>query len=176
MPLDNQQELFDICDAEDRVIGQACRGEVHARKLLHRAVHIWVFNSQGKFLLHRRSATKDESPHCYTSSASGHLSAGEDYSEAAARELQEELGLSEALEYLTRLPAGLETAYEHTALFQVRSDAPPTPDPDEIESIEYLAPAEVSRRLAAAPAEFSPPFRALWLWWEQARPALPRSN
>ena len=165
MPLDNQQELFDICDPYDRVMGQATRGEVHARKLLHRAVHIWVFNSRGELLLHRRSAKKDESPLCYTSSASGHLSAGEDYALAATRELQEELGLVGELEFLTKLPAGLETAFEHTVLYRTVSDAHPTPDLDEIESVEYIAPEELTRRLNAAPEQFSPPFRVLWMWY-----------
>lgn len=165
MPLDNQQELFDVCDADDRVVGQAPRGEVHARRLLHRAVHIWVFNSRGELLLHRRSAKKDESPLRYTSSASGHLSAGEDYALAATRELAEELGLTGRLEFLTKLPAGLETAYEHTALYRTISDASPTPDPDEIESVEYITPAELTRRLTAAPEQFSPPFFALWMWY-----------
>ena len=116
-------------------------------------------------MLHRRSATKDESPLCYTSSASGHLSAGEDYATAALRELGEELGLTGRLEYLITLPAGLETAFEHTALYRTSSDAPPTPDPDEIESIEYITPAELTRRMTAAPERFSPPFRALWMWY-----------
>jgi isopentenyl-diphosphate delta-isomerase len=164
MPLDNQQELFDVCDAQDRVVGQAPRGEVHARRLLHRAVHIWVYNTRGEFLLHRRSATKDESPLCYTSSASGHLSAGEDYATAAERELGEELGLTGRLEYLTKLPAGPDTALEHTALYRTTTDATPVPDRDEIESLEYVTPEVVTQRLAASPQEFSPPFRELWRW------------
>lgn len=164
MPQDNQQELFDVCDADDRVVGQATRGEVHARKLVHRAVHIWVFNSRGEFLIHRRSAQKDEAPLCYTSSASGHLAAGEDYQASAERELAEELGLTGELQYVTKLAASPETAYEHTVLYRVTTDAVPTPDPDEIESIEYISPAEVSRRLAANPDEFSSPLRALWEW------------
>ena len=77
------EEMFDVVDEQDRVIGQAPRSEVHAKKLLHRAVHIFVFNSEGKLLIHRRSATKDEYPLCYTSSASGHVSAGETYDECA---------------------------------------------------------------------------------------------
>lgn len=162
MPQDNASEIFDVCDEQDRVIGQAPRGEVHARRLLHRAVHIWVFNSRGDLLLHRRSARKDQYPLCFTSSASGHLSTGEDYGEAAVRELQEELGLRGPLEYVAKLPASPETAYEHTMLYRVTSDDPPVPDPDEIESVEYVPPAEVTRRLQENPGEFSPPFAALW--------------
>jgi isopentenyl-diphosphate delta-isomerase len=168
MPRDNLQELFDVCDAADRVVGQAPRGKVHARGLLHRAVHIWVFDTQGRLLLHRRSAGKDEFPRCYTSSASGHLNAGEDYAAAAERELQEELALSGTLTYVTKLPAGTETANEHTVLYRVTTDDSPRPDPDEIESIEYRSLDEIDRMVAANPIEFTPPFRELWRWFREA--------
>ncbi len=77
------EEIFDVVDENDEVVGQLPRSEVHARGLLHRAVSIFVFNSSGQLLLQLRTPTKDEYPNCYTSSASGHLSAGEDYDDAA---------------------------------------------------------------------------------------------
>jgi isopentenyl-diphosphate delta-isomerase len=162
MPFDNQQEMFDICDAEDRVIGQATRGEVHALGLLHRAVHIWVYDSSGRLLVHRRSKHKDEYPLRYTSSASGHLSTGEDYATAAVRELEEELGLKGVPEFVLKLPASPETAREHTALYRIVSDETPSPDPTEIESIAYWTPTELSDRISHLPNDFSPPFVALW--------------
>ena len=56
------EEIFDVVDQDDKVLFQAPRSVVHANHWLHRAVHIFVFNSQGKLLVHRRSATKDEAP------------------------------------------------------------------------------------------------------------------
>src|SRR5687767_7689494 len=109
MPPTDPTELFDVCDAENRVIGQAPRGEVHARGLLHRAVHIFVLNSRGELLLHRRSTLKDEYPLRITSSASGHLGVGEDYAAAAARELEEELGIVAPLEFAAGFAACAET-------------------------------------------------------------------
>ena len=91
------EEMFDVVDEQDRVLRQAPRSVVHAKHWLHRASHIFVFNSKDELLVHRRSATKDECPLLCTSSASGHLAAGEDYSTAAVRELEEELGLKVAL-------------------------------------------------------------------------------
>ncbi len=91
--MQSPDEIFDICDENDRVIGQARRADVHAQKLLHRAVHIWVFLPDGRLVTQRRSASKDEYPLALTSSASGHLDSGEDYQTAAVRELGEELGL-----------------------------------------------------------------------------------
>jgi isopentenyl-diphosphate Delta-isomerase len=159
------EEIFDVVDEHDRVIGQAPRSEVHAKKLLHRAVHIFVFNTRGELLIHRRSATKDEYPLCYTSSASGHLSAGETYDECAPREMQEEIGLSAPIAFLHKFPASPETAYEHTVLHKAVTDELPTFDPEEIESGAYYPLEEISRMIEANPIEFSPAFRTLFAWY-----------
>jgi isopentenyl-diphosphate delta-isomerase len=159
------EEIFDVCDEHDRVIGTAPRSAVHAGRLLHRAVHIFVLNSRGELLLQRRSARKDEFPLTLTSSASGHLSAGEDYASAATRELQEELGLSGKLEELQAFPASPETAYEHTRLYRLVTDDTPTPDLHEIEALETVTLAEAGRRLAGTPEDFSPPLRVLLRWY-----------
>lgn len=159
------EEIFDVVDEQDRVIEQLPRSVVHARKLLHRAVHIFVFNTRGELLLQLRSATKDESPLCYTSSASGHLSAGESYEEAAPRELAEELGLSAALEFLVKLPASPCTAYEHTVLYRTVTDAVPQPDPQEIAALSYHSLDDVAAMLAAEPEKFSSCFVALLEWY-----------
>ncbi|MCA9076230.1 MAG: NUDIX domain-containing protein [Planctomycetaceae bacterium] len=161
------QEIFDVCDADDNVIGQATRADVHANGLLHRAVHMWVFRSDGRMLLHFRSSTKDEYPHCYTSSASGHVDAGESYDTAAVRELREELGLEASLEYLIKLPAGPDTANEHTVLYRCETDATPTPDPGEIERIEWRTIDEIATMIDANPEQFTPPFRSLFEWYRE---------
>ncbi len=155
------EEIFDVCDERDNVIGQTPRSEVHARNLLHRAVHIWVYNSQGELMIHLRSTSKDQYPSCYTSSASGHVDAGETYETAAQRELQEELNLRGELTYIGKLPASPETAYEHTVLYRLTTDEPPQPDRTEIASIEFHPVATVRLMVANKPAKFTPPFRML---------------
>lgn len=162
-------EIFDICDEEDNVIGQASRRDVHARDLLHRAVHIWVFNTAGELLVHRRTMTKDQYPDCFTSSASGHVDAGEDYLTAAHRELREELGLSGNLEFIVKLPAGANTAFEHTVLYALQTDSKPQPNRDEIASIAYQAVGEVIEEVNQYPDRFTPPFRELAIWWGENR-------
>ena len=159
------EEIFDVVDADDNVIGQATRSEVHAQNLLHRAVNIFVFNTNGQLLLQKRSATKDQFPLCYTSSASGHLDAGETYEQAAVRELDEELGLKCPLEYLVKLPASAETAYEHSVLFRTETDEEPTLDPEEIQSIKYFDINEIESMTLRSPELFAPPFRELFRWY-----------
>lgn len=164
------EELFDVCDSGDNVIGQETRAEVHARNLLHRAVHIWIWNSAGELLLQRRTASKDQFPNCYTSSASGHVDAGEEYAAAAVRELWEELQLRGMLTWGNKLPASEQTAYEHTVLFHLQTDEVPQPDAGEIASIEFLSTAEIALMVDRAPSEFTPPFRRLFQEWRTGKP------
>jgi isopentenyl-diphosphate delta-isomerase type 1 len=162
------EEIFDVVDEHDRVIRQAPRSVVHAQKLLHRAVHVFVFNSRGGLLLQKRSALKDEYPGCYTSSASGHLGAGESYEAAAPRELAEELGLTGSLERLAKFPAGPQTSYEHTVLFRLTSDSPPRIDPREIDAVAFHPLAEIAGMIEREPEKFCPCFATLLAWYRAA--------
>lgn len=159
------EELFDVVDQSDAVVTVLPRSEVHARRLLHRAVSVFVFNSRGELLLQKRSATKDEYPHLYTSSASGHVSAGETYDETAPRELDEELGLATPLTFLHKFPAGPDTANEHTVLYETVTDASPVPDPGEIAGLSWWPLDDLAARVAAHPEDFTPPFRVLFAWY-----------
>lgn len=100
---DPQDELFDIVDENDYVIGTAKRGEVHKnKKLIHRAVNILVFK-RAELLIQKRSNTKDTYPNYWTSSCSGHVLSNDTYENTAFRELQEELGvMSNNLTFLTK--------------------------------------------------------------------------
>lgn len=161
------EEFFDIVDEQDRVLGRAPRSVVHKHHLLHRAAHIFLFNAQGELLLQLRSASKDEYPLCYTSSASGHLGAGESYDESAPRELQEELGIDAPLEWLAKFPASPQTAYEHTVLYRAVSDESPRPDPEEVAGISFHSLPEIAELLRTTPEKFSPPFVVLFEWYLQ---------
>lgn len=160
-------EIFDVCDEDDNVVRQATRGEVHANDWIHRAVHIWVFRSDGSLLLHRRSATKDTCPLKITSSASGHVDAGETYHECAVRELQEELGLAAPLEELTKLPPGPMTAWEHSMFYRCTSDEEPRPDPGEIAEVMCHSLDEWAAQIRQSPIDFAPVFLELWNWYHQ---------
>jgi len=159
------EELFDIVDDQDQVIGQMPRSQVHAEQRLHRAVHIFVFKTTGEMLIHLRSPDKDEQPNTWTSSASGHLSAGEDYAETAPRELQEEIGLAGELEFLYKFDACSETSFEFTKLYRLISDDEPTFDPVEITRGEYVTLDELQHRIKTERETFSTAFLVLFEWY-----------
>jgi isopentenyl-diphosphate Delta-isomerase len=86
-------ELIDILDENGNKIGVEPRDKVHRDGLLHRAIHIWIYNSKNEILIQRRAKTKDSFPDFWDISVGGHASAGETYETAALKELEEELGL-----------------------------------------------------------------------------------
>src|SRR5215475_14454512 len=96
------EDIFDVVNERDEVIGRQPRSVVHAQGLLHRAVHVLVFNSRGEIFLQKRSMKKDRQPGVWDSSSSGHVDSGEAYDETAARELREEIGLDLEQKNLTQ--------------------------------------------------------------------------
>jgi hypothetical protein len=76
---DKEEEIFELVDDTDSVIGTDRRGTVHRLGLLHRAVYCWVFNSQGEVLIQQRSALKKIGPNQWDLSVAEHLQPGESY-------------------------------------------------------------------------------------------------
>ena len=165
---DSQGEIFDVVDAHDQVIGTAPRGEVHARDLWHRAVHILVFNARGELFLQKRSVWKDKHPSKWDSSAAGHLDSGETYLAAARRELTEELGLppdtvtAGNLEWVGQLSATEHTGWEFVHVFRFQHDGPFHWPGAEIEWGGFFPVATVNAWAAAHPEDFAPGFLKCW--------------
>ncbi len=99
--MNERDEILDVVDSEDLIIGKASRVQVHNNGLMHRSVHVLVFNSTGSLFLQKRSMIKGESPGLWDSSAAGHVESGEDYLNCAKRELEEELSLSDGRKRIT---------------------------------------------------------------------------
>ncbi len=122
---DNPDELFDLVDERDQIIGTVRRGDAHRDpSLIHRSVQILVQDGDGRILLQLRSARKDLFPGYYCASASGHVMSGETYDATASREIVEELGVAPPLRGLgvTLVRSVYET--EMTALYLACHDGP----------------------------------------------------
>lgn len=158
-------ELFDVVDEQDRVVGQATRGEVHRKKLWHRAVHAWVFNARGDVFLQKRSLLKDMAPGLWDSSCSGHLDAGESYDQAIVRELEEEIGvqLDRTPERIMTERACAATGWEFVQVYRLPHEGPFELHPAEIERGEWRNPIELTRAIKREPQDYAPAFSHLWL-------------
>ncbi len=160
----SQDELFDVVNEQDEVIGQLTRGEVHKQRLLHRAVHVFVFDAKGRVFLQKRSMAKDTNPGCWSPSASGHVDAGETYDHAAVRELHEEIGVQvdATPERWLRLNACRETGREFVWIYRLEHEGPFTLNPAEIEKGAWFDPVELTRDLITHPKRYTPALRYIW--------------
>jgi isopentenyl-diphosphate Delta-isomerase len=166
------EEIFDVVNERDEVIGQNSRSEVHRLGLMHRAIHVLVFNSRGEVFLQKRSMKKDTHPGVWDSSASGHLDCGEDYENCAIREVREEIGLQldECPRRLCKIAACAETDKEHVWVYVCTSEGPFTLHPEEIERGEWFQPENVTKWIAERPQDFASAFRLVWRMYLEQKP------
>jgi 16S rRNA (adenine1518-N6/adenine1519-N6)-dimethyltransferase len=166
---DGPEESFAVVDERDQVTGAAPRSQVHANNLLHRAVHMLIFNSAGEVFLQMRSRGKDRHPLAWDSSAAGHVNAGEEYDQSATRELGEELGINIPLVRIGKLPASERTGYEFIWLYRGAHNAGLRPNPSEIEAGRFFPPTIVDNWIKARPQEFAPGFIECWKLWREKK-------
>ena len=158
--LDDPDELFDLVDLGDNVIGTVRRGEAHRNPaLIHRSVQILLFASDGRVLLQRRSSSKDLYPDYYCASASGHVASGEAYAATAERELAEELGISAPLTYLAKVLVQSEPETEISALYVAQSDGPYHFHPTETDGGLLIAWDEAQTGLTTGSLPMTPALR-----------------
>ena len=163
--MDSSEEILEVVDEQDRVIGLERRGVIHANGLMHRSAQVLVFNSAGKLFLQKRSEGKDEFPGLWDCSAAGHVNPGEGYRQCAQRELEEELGIADAmdLEQLCRFPASADTGFEHCTVFRCLHDGPMSLQADEIDEGRWMSPDDVDEWVRDPDQALTPALRNIWL-------------
>jgi isopentenyl-diphosphate delta-isomerase type 1 len=157
-------EIFDVVNDKDEVVGQLSRREVHRQGLKHRAVHVLIFNSRGDLFLQKRSMKKDNFPGVWDSSASGHLDTGEDYDACAIREVREELGIQLGCvpDRILRIEACEETGQEFVWIYRCKHEGPFVLHPEEIETGAWFTSQQIATWIVEKPQDFAPAFICIW--------------
>lgn len=143
-----EDEILDVVDERDEVIGTAPRAEVYRKGLTHRCSFVLVRDPQDRIFVHRRAATKGYGPGTYDAFVGGVVGTGESYAEAAVREAEEELGVSGVeprplFKFLFSQP-GLSWWCD---VWEARWDGPVQPQVEEIDWHGWLTEAELAQRL-----------------------------
>jgi len=95
--------IIEIVDESDKVIGKKVKDLVHKDGDWHRVAHVWVCNSKGEVLCHKRADCKKLFPGLWDMIVGGHIDVGESYKQAAIREAAEEIGIEIKGERLVEL-------------------------------------------------------------------------
>ncbi len=168
-----QDELLDLVDENDRVIGTALRGDCHGNpENLHRAVHLFVFNQAGDLYLQRRSMAKQVQPGKWDTSVGGHISAGEEYLDALYRETHEELRLDEISPcFMYRYIMHNSFESEMISSFICVTETEPDPCPEEISEGRFWSEQDIEHELGTG--LFTPNFEdefSRFLDWRRKNP------
>ena len=139
-------------DAQDRLLGSLPRAELRERRLIGRCTFILLFNPAGELCVHRRTLSKALYPGYWDVAAGGMVDAGEDYAQAAARELEEELGIAGvALRGHGRFFYDAPDNRLWGAVYSAVSAAPLRLQPEEVLEAAFQPLAEVRARIAGEP-------------------------
>ncbi|MFZ5911597.1 MAG: NUDIX hydrolase [Chloroflexota bacterium] len=160
-------ELLDIVNDDDEVIGQAMRSSVHEHGLQHRGVHVFLFTREGKLLIQKRSAERAQYPSVWDCSVSEHVKAGESYYEAARRGMLEELGVKDGeVQPLVRFRLEYGPNDNEISMFFEGAVDPDMVEFDlsEIEQIEYHTLARLRSFMEDGERPFSYWFEQLFHW------------
>jgi isopentenyldiphosphate isomerase len=142
-------EVLDVVDEHDRVVGQARRAEVYGRGLRHRCAFVLARAADGRVFVHRRTTRKLVFPGRYDMFVGGVVGAGESYDRAALREAEEELGVS-GLPAPTPLFKFRYRTPDHdwwSAVYEVRTPTSVNPQVEEVAWHTFVTEEELSRRL-----------------------------
>lgn len=153
-----------LVDEKDRPVGAMEKMEVHQKALLHRAFSIFIFNSKGEMLLHRRAENKYHSGGLWTNACCSHPRPGEDTLASAQKRLQEEMGISTPLTpafqfvYKAVFDNGL-TEHEFDHVFTGMYEGAIIPDTAEVSDYCYKSIDEIRSSIQSHPQKYTEWFK-----------------
>ncbi len=163
---DRELELVELVDAEGRPAGSATVAQAHRDPgLPHRAFSVLLLDPAGRILLQQRAAVKTRFPLRWANACCGHPKPGEPVTEAAARRLAEEIGVSgvtltEVGVYAYRAAdprtGRVEHEYDHVLLGRIDPETVLHPDPAEVATLHWEQPAVLRTALDSEAEAYAP--------------------
>lgn len=140
------EEIIDIVNENDEVIGQLPKRIVHLKKgILHREIGVVVVDNNNRVLIQQRSFKKKLFPGEWTVSAVGHVPSGLTPEEAAHKELLEELGIDTQLSFIEKRKyiSGDHVSFGYLFKGVVDENVKLTINKKEVEQAKFVSKEEV---------------------------------
>lgn len=88
-----KEELLEVVNKDDIVIGLETRKTIHEKGLLHREIHVWFMTPNKEIIFQHRAKDKDTYPDKLDATVGGHIEPEMSYEETALKEAEEETGI-----------------------------------------------------------------------------------
>jgi isopentenyldiphosphate isomerase len=142
------EERVEVLDEAGEVVRIAPRSEVLSQNLWHRTAFVLVRSSDGAVLAHQRAFTKRLGPGRWDLGFGGACDVGEEWHDAAARELYEEAGIRTRLRELATYRWDGDGSREVGRLYETVCDGPFSFQPDEVEDARFVPLGELEAFVA----------------------------
>ncbi len=161
---DQSQELCQIADENDQLIGHKLRSEIDFNKDYYRVGCLWLTNSKNQVLLAQRKLTKDKDPGKWGPAAAGTLEKGETYESNIIKEAEEEIGLINTEFKLIQKIKLINPRKSFLSLFHGICDWPVDkfrPQPEEVEKLEWIDLDKLTKDVVDNPDKYVPSMKLI---------------
>lgn len=161
------QEKVILVDETDVPIGEMEKMEAHYKGLLHRAISVFVVDTNGNWLIQQRTLEKYHSRGLWSNSCCSHPTPGEMAIDAASRRLMQEMGLKASLEHLFTFTykALLENGlieHETDHVFVGITDVLPRINHHEVGDYKYISYQKLHEDVSINPGKYSEWFKLIY--------------
>jgi isopentenyl-diphosphate delta-isomerase type 1 len=155
------EEMVVWVNENNEELGLVPKMEAHQKGILHRAISILLYNSEGKMLIQQRAKTKYHWPMIWSNAVCSHPKENETFEQAAYRRIEEELNitchLSEIYRFVYKAVDEQTNLIEHEydVVFQGEYNGDVPFNTDEIEHIQWIDEKELATDMQENPENYS---------------------
>ncbi|MGL5785968.1 MAG: isopentenyl-diphosphate Delta-isomerase [Bacteroidales bacterium] len=155
-----------LVDENDQIVGEMEKLQAHKKARLHRAVSVFIVNSNKEWLLQRRADGKYHSAGLWSNTSCTHPKMDEESVACAKRRLKEEMGIETNLQYVFNFiyRAELDHAlceHELDHVFIGMTDAKPQIDQNEVSDWKYMSYDELKKDMNVNPDRYTEWFKKM---------------
>ncbi len=170
-------ELLIAVDDNDQVIGYSPKEDIQRKGFNYRCIQVFLFNAKEELLICRRPEEKKKFAGQFAASAMGHVRKGEDYEQAAIREMKQELGVNARIRKAIKFSVidGNNKVFQEVWYGALAEDI--EPDKTEIAESRYVNLDDLRQAMAVNPENFATPFiEAVKAFVEQKEKGFPQEE
>lgn len=159
-----------LVDENDLAIEEMNKLKAHQKGKLHRAFSIFLFNADGKMLIHQRAKHKYHGAGLWTNTCCSHPQWGENIKEGALERLNFEMGIQcdiqKVFSFIYNSPVEnnlIEYEYDHVFIGYTNNRA--KPNIDEVQNYQWIYPIQLQEDIQIHPYQYT-------FWFKKALPIL----